>query len=450
MTTAPALPPPPHPSDLHPAWRSLTLPNGLAAHLADLPGRRLAAIRLIFWSGAAGSRPGLALALAHSLLQGTARRGTLAFSSHLESCGASSHVTAVPGAACVDLTVPAGRVAPAAELLAEAVFEPALTDKGITDVLARLQISAAHAAERPAAVVIGQARRMLYAGDPVFAEPPEGTPSSLTALGPDDIRAAWQQGCYPAGMTVIAAAGDRRGRLSRALAATLGSSSAGEAATVPAGPPVPAPAAGASGTHVVDLRRTAQAVVACGRVVIVPTQAEAAALRAVTHLLGGWFAARLVRVLREERGYTYGVAARCEVTRTQSGHACEILITSAFREAIAGEAIRELLAQVGRVADGDFSEDEWRRSGQNLIRSHLISLSTAPDLVGAHAPLVQAGYGIGTFAEMSELTAGIGLGVAREVAGQYLNPGQMTLVVGGDGASLRTQLGALASGQGVQ
>ena len=123
-----------------------TLANGLRVIVTPMPGRALIAASVVLRTGA-GDEPddlgGATVLAARALTEGTEVRDAVALTEAGERLGASLHAEAGWDATYAGLDVPASRLKPALELLAEVLRRPAfperevdrLRDERLTDIL---------------------------------------------------------------------------------------------------------------------------------------------------------------------------------------------------------------------------------------------------------------------------------------------------------------------------
>jgi predicted Zn-dependent peptidase len=129
-----------------PPTERATLANGLRVFVTPMPGRGLVSASLAIRAGAADEADdvgGATVLAARALTEGTEVRDAIELTEAAERLGASLHAEAGWDAISAGLDVPAARLAPAQELLAEVVRRPAfppseverLRDERLTDLL---------------------------------------------------------------------------------------------------------------------------------------------------------------------------------------------------------------------------------------------------------------------------------------------------------------------------
>ena len=110
------------------------LSNGLSVLIADLPGRPLISASIVVTGGAVEEPPGVAGATvlaARALTEGTERYEAIALVEAGERLGASLHADAGWDALTVGVDVPAARLEPALDLVAEVLLHPTFPESEV-------------------------------------------------------------------------------------------------------------------------------------------------------------------------------------------------------------------------------------------------------------------------------------------------------------------------------
>ena len=110
-----------------PAFEKTRLSNGVAVRTVHLPGRPLVSAAVVVRCGAAeepADRAGVSSLTARALSEGTERYDAIALVEASERLGAELHAAAGWDATTAGVEVPASRLGPALELLAEMVLRP--------------------------------------------------------------------------------------------------------------------------------------------------------------------------------------------------------------------------------------------------------------------------------------------------------------------------------------
>ena len=207
-------PTPGHPRPYQfPEFERATLSNGLQVLTVHLPGRPLVSAQLLLRNGAAdepATEAGATVLSSRALTEGTERYDAIALVEATERLGASLHADASWDSYAVGVEVPASRLAPALELLAEVVAGPTfpeaeverIRDERLNDILQTRADARRRADEAFAATI--------YRDDSPYHRPSGGTRATVAPLDRDGLARAWIRGVDPARMALVIA-GDLEG-----------------------------------------------------------------------------------------------------------------------------------------------------------------------------------------------------------------------------------------------
>jgi predicted Zn-dependent peptidase len=350
------------------------LANGLAVLRCHRPGQQVVAVEIILGvplDAEPHGLEGIAAIMADGLSQGTATHTAEEFTAELERCGATLDADADFLGARVSLEVPASRLSRALGLLAEALHTPAFPageiERLVSNRLDEIPIELANPGQRAAR----QLAQELFPASARLSRPRKGTEDTVARIDAAEVRAFHQAHVHPTAATAVVA-GDLTGiDLDAVLARTLGGWT-GHGAEPPPSPPV-APA-DTSGVVIVDRPGAVQTQLLIGRTG--PDRHDRAwpALVLGTYCLGGTLTSRLDRVLREEKGYTYGVRASQQVLRSPATDTADgaagvsvFAISGSVDTASTGPALADLWTVLRSLAAEGLTETERDTAVQNLV-----------------------------------------------------------------------------------
>ncbi|GAA4411604.1 pitrilysin family protein [Fodinibacter luteus] len=347
-----------------PAPTEHLLGNGLRVLLHDLPGQYVLSLRLVVptaLSAEPSGKEGIAAMTARLLDEGTARHGADEFAELMERHGMVLGAGVSDGGILVDVDVPQRHLATAADLLTQALAEPAFPDDEVRRILrnriAEIEQERASSGHRAAKEL---ARTMWDPADRA-SRPTAGTPESVGSLTRDDLVGFHATAVGPQGATAVLA-GDLSGTDALgALEATLGTWAA-PAHRPPGAPSAPVPATDAARVVVVDRPGSVQTEIAVGRPGPDRSTPHGWAPHPVlSFVLGGSPSARIDAVLREEKGYTYGIRTTFR-PRVAGG---SFVTSGSVRSDVTGEAVEILLGILDDAREG-FTDAELR-SGVDYV-----------------------------------------------------------------------------------
>ena len=296
------------------------LANGLTVLRCHRPGQQVVAVEICLdtpLDAEPDGLDGIATIMAKALSQGTGDHTAEEFAAELERCGATLDARADYMGGRVSLAVPVSRLPKALGLLAQAVRAPTFAGSEIQRLVRNrldgIPLELAHPGRRAAK----QLAQELFPASARMSRPRQGTEDTVARIDAPGVRAFYQARVRPTTATAVIV-GDLTGvDLDAVLAGTLGGW-AGVSAEPLAVPPVTADDSGR--VVIVDRPGAVQTQLLIGRTG--PDRHDRAwpALVLGTYCLGGTLTSRLDRVLREEKGYTYGVRAsgRCSGRRRRA------------------------------------------------------------------------------------------------------------------------------------
>ncbi len=176
--------------------------------VTPMPGRALIAASLVIRAGAGdepAERGGATVLGARALTEGTEVRDAIALTEAAERLGASIHAEAGWDATFAGLDVPASRLGPALELLAEVLRRPAfperevdrLRDERLTDLL---QAKADPRRRAEEAFVDA-----IYAPSSPYHRPAGGSADTVETLTAAELRAVYERNIDPARAAIVVA-----------------------------------------------------------------------------------------------------------------------------------------------------------------------------------------------------------------------------------------------------
>lgn len=347
-----------------PVPRELSLDNGIRVLVHDLPGQHVLSLRVVVPLSLADEQEGsegVASMTARLLDEGTTEHDAETLAELMERNGMVLGAGVSDGGLLVDVDVPARHLATAGSIVTEVLSSPAFPENEVRRILrnrlAEIEQERASSAHRAAREL---ARTMWDSSDRA-SRPGAGTTSSISGLGREDLVAFHARSVGPRGATVVLA-GDLTGLdVDAVLGATLGRWSA-PSHRPPRRPVPPVPAADASRVVVVDRPGSVQTEVA----VAVPGPDRSTPYGWAPHpvlsfVLGGSPSARVDAVLREQKGYTYGIRSAFR-PRVAGG---SFVTSGSVRADATGDAVALLVGILDGARDG-FTEAELR-SGADFI-----------------------------------------------------------------------------------
>jgi zinc protease len=378
----------PRPYDF-PAVAAHRLSNGLSILIANLPGRPLVSASVVIRGGASEEPAELAgstVLAARALSEGTERFDAIQLVEATERLGASLHADAGWDALSATVEVPADRLAPALELVAEILLRPTfpaseverLRDERLNDLL-QANADPRRRAEQAFAETI-------YAATSPYHRPSGGPRETVERLTDVDVRRAYVRSLDPRRATLVVA-GDLGGQDVLELAERLfggwqPSGPAGSTASV-----VDTAASKRRIVKVVHRPGSVQTEIRIGHRGLPRRIPDFHAVSVMSAILGGLFNSRLNMKLREEKGYTYGAGAGFDLRRGAGPFAARAAVNTEVTVA----ATLDTLAELNRMRDQPVEATELAAARDFLIGVFPLRFETSGAVVGALSGLAVHG-----------------------------------------------------------
>jgi zinc protease len=361
-----------------------TLANGLRLVVAPMTGRELVSVSLAFRAGAVDEPDavgGATVLAARALTEGTELRDAIELTEVAERLGASIHAEAGWDATSAGLDVPASRLAPAMDLLAEVVRRPSfpegeidrLRDERLTDLL---QAKADPRRRADEAFVSS-----IYAPSSPYHRPAGGTAETVAGLAGAQLRSVHAIACLPSHATLVVAGSVDAAEVAAIVDARLGDWT-GPDASAPA--PVDDTSAVTSRfVRVVHRAGAVQTEIRVGHAGLSRSNPDFYPVAVMSAILGGLFNSRLNMNLREEKGYTYGAHAGFDLRRGRGPFTAR----AAVNTEVTVPALAEILAELDRIREAPVTDAELRGARDYLVGVFPLRFETPGPVAGSLAGL---------------------------------------------------------------
>jgi zinc protease len=419
-----------------PAPQRARLTNGIELMIFDLPGQHVISAHLVLDVPLNAERrdiEGVATICARTLDEGTLRHNGEEFAELLETEGAGFGVDLSLSGTQIILDVPASHLDRALELFAEAVTEPSLAER---DVNRHVQLRLAEieqALANPAQAASIAFRAAVFEESKRGARMNGGEPETVSQVTPDAVSAFHRDHFGPAGATLILAGNFAEDPITIAERC-LGSWTNNDQRRVMIEDPTPAPRRAV----LIDKPGAVQADVRFGGFGIDRLDPRWAAISIASYAMGGAFLSRLNAVLREEKGYTYGVRMNLAPLRAGGSFA----IQGSFRTEVVVDALaisRELI----NVDDAPFSIQEVNDAVAFFTGVSPLRYATAEGVADQAATQVLAELPDDYVDRSLALLRSVTPEAATEAYRSMVHPDELTLVVVGDAERLADPIRAL-------
>jgi len=369
-----------------PPFERARLSNGMTVVHAHVPGRALLAAHLILPGGGwtePRDQAGVSVLTGRAMPEGTQKLSAIEFIEASERLGAEIHADASWEALNVTLDVPRSKFGPALDLMAQMAFEPAFPGEEVERLRDERMNDLMQAWSDPRRRAERVFPETIFASDTPYSRPLGGIQTTVRPLDRDAVVERHAQ-VADASRGTLVVAGDLTGVDLVALAEEhLGQR-----------PPAPAPEPGngtmASGhpagarVVLVDRPGSAQSELRIGHIGVPRKNPDFHAIAVLNAILGGMFKSRLNTVIREEKGYSYGIHSSFEMRRRAGPFA----VRCAVETAVTAPALQEILRIVREMTEIAPDADELNLARDYLVGVFPLRFETSGQVAAALAGIV--------------------------------------------------------------
>ncbi|GGL11041.1 M16 family metallopeptidase [Mangrovihabitans endophyticus] len=404
---------------------------------AHMPGHLIAGASLLLDAGASretAGREGTATVLAKAIEEGTRTRNAAAYALALEGLGAELSTSVDWDTFRVGVSVPADVLPGAVDLMAEAARTPKLDAHDVArvrdDEVTALRMDWAQPGPRADAAL----RRDLFGAAQRYGRPMHGSPESAAAVTAEDVLAFHEQWLRRPGVLLVAGDLDRLDLAALGAAAFAGTQ--GGALAVEA--PLDVPQRSQRRTLLVDRPGSVQSTLRLGHRSPHRAHPDYVPNMLAATVLGGAFTSRLNHLIREVKGYTYGIRADFATTRRFG----RLGVSSSVQTAVTAPALADTVGEIARMKLSGVTPEELEVARTWRAGQLTVEMQTPGSLVSALATLVVHGLPDDYYPALRQHLLSATVEQVSAAAATHLRPQELTIVVEGDAALIRDELTA--------
>ena len=423
-------PPPPEPAEdvEFPEFTEAQLDNGARVLVVRNDEQPVVSINLRVASGDAddpAGKAGVAGATAELIDNGTTTRSAQDIAAAIDFIGANLGAGSGPDWSSVTLTTTTPHLEAGLDVFADVVMNPSFPADEV-EKERRRQLTALQVQLSQPDVLA--ARRFFSA---VYGEHPYGwspDPASVEAITRDDL-AAFHAAHYRPDNALIVVAGDvDADAVVASLNRHLSAWTPGAAAE--ASRPQP-PTSTARTLHFVHKPGLVQAVMRVGHLMPPASEGDWVGIDVAARVLGGGTTGWLFRILRGEKGYTYGAYGGAS-ERLEAGY---FQATAEVRNEVADSALTELLSLIDRLRT-DIPESDLQIAQNFITGSFPLSIETPGQVAGQLATTLMLGRDVDFIEDYRGRAASFSTDEIEEIARELIRPDIATIVVVGDATAI--------------
>ncbi len=282
------------------------LPNGARLHLLANDAQPVLRLQVVLPAGKRQEpAPGLAQLAARLLTEGTATRTARQIADEVAFYGASLECEAGPDRATLTLYCLARHLPALLPLVQEVLATPSFPEPELHQMKNRISQSMRVERQKTSFRATEEFNRQLFGEDTAYGRPfDEASFARITAA---ELR-AFHAAAYAPARAELFLSGDVAA-YAAAVAEALGQWQPTAGAVSPATANEPLPDAYPTGLVAVPVEGSIQASIRMGRRWPALSEVQTPELLLLVKVLGGYFGSRLMKNIREDKGYTYGIQA---------------------------------------------------------------------------------------------------------------------------------------------
>ena len=417
-----------------PPYAMRTLANGLQVIAVSHHEQPAVSLRLLIRAGGAldpNDKPGVASLAAAVMDQGTATRTAEQIATTIDSIGGIMGSGSLTELSFIQAVVMKDSLSLAMDLVSDVARNPAFAPEEIErqrqQMLSGLKVSYDDP-EYLATVVFD---RLVYGFHP-YGRPDSGTPQSLAAITRADL-VAFHRSWFGPNNAILAIVGDVSADEAFAAAERAFGKWAKSESTAPRATDLPPPT---RRLVVIDKPGSVQTEIRVGHTALPRKHADFLALDLAIKILGGEGGNRLHRVLRSERGLTYGASADTNAFKDGG----DIVAETDTRSESTGEALRLIVDELWRLQRQRVSSRELADAQAYLTGSFPLTIETPSAIAMQVLNAVFYGLDLEELQTFRERVNAITVDDIQRVAKTYLHPDRLSIVLVGDANRFAPQL----------
>jgi zinc protease len=320
------------------------------------------------------------------------------------------------------------------DLLSDVIRNPAFRQAAVERQRQRMLSALAVHNQDPHYVASLVFDRLVFGSHP-YGLPNVGTVATLERITRDDLRAFHDRYFVP-NNAILAIVGDLDP--AAALAAARHTFGSWERRPIDRAP-MSEPAPPASRLVIVNKPDAVQTEIRVGELVIPRGHADFTAADLAIKILGGEGSNRLQRVLRSERGLTYGAEADLDALE----RAGDFVASTNTRTEVTGEALRLIIDEIARLRRERVSDRELADVQAYLAGSFPLTIETPEDIAAQVLNVLFYRLPLADLDNYRERIHAITPDEVERVAARYVHPDRLSIVLVGNAAGFVGQLRGL-------
>lgn len=182
-----------------------------------------------------------------------------------------------------------------------------------------------------------------------------------------------------------------------------------------------------SGYEFIKKENATQSAIRIGNLTITKLHPDYPKLEVVNTILGGYFGSRLMKTIREEKGYTYGIGSYLVSLK----HAGFFVIATEVGKEVTSDALKDILGEIKKLRTEGISQDELTVARNSMLGDMMRSFDGPFEQAQSYKSIIELGVGNDFFDRTLHAIKTITTNEIQELANKYLNEKSMIQTVVG-------------------
>jgi predicted Zn-dependent peptidase len=421
-----------------PSWTTTTLSNGATLVVSRKPELPLVSVNINFLGGAnqfeSPDKLGVASFTAQMLTEGTTTRTGDQLSDAQQKLGTNIRVNIGDESGSMGFTALSDKLDAALDLVADMILNPSLPADALERRRAQRLVQLTQEKDEGEVVANNVFYQTVYGSHPYGWVVNEATTKAITR---DDI-VAFHRNYFQPGRASITVVGDvDPARVKASFERAFAKWSAGGAKPNFAYPATPTNKART--IYLIDKPKAAQSSVVMGLTGPSRDTPDYYAISVMNHILGGLFQSRLNHLIREVKGYSYGVGSGFEFGRGPGAFMAGGEIVTEKSDSALMDFVNELRGVQGGKP---FTEDEIKQGKESLVQGLPRRFASVDGVAGAISQLYTQDLPQTYFQEYAAKINAVTSDDLVRVAKKYIDLDNISIVIVGDREVIEPKLRA--------
>jgi zinc protease len=387
------------------------------------------------------SKIGVANLLAETMTEGTANRTPEELEQAIDMLGASINVGSGRESFVISGSTLARNFDATIDLVEEILLEPRWDPEQFELARQRVANTLRQRSSSPTALAADAFANLVY-GDHILGNNPLGDTESIESITIADLQEYYRRALVPDEASFLVAGAVTVDHAAASLEGIAQRWQQGDTSF----PEPPAWDADRAGLYFLDVPGSSQSVLQIGYLALPETDPDFYPATVMNFRLGGGgFASDLTQVLREQKGYTYGVGSRFAGSDIPGPFS----ISSSVRSNVTYESL-ELIKDLLERHGPDFDETDLEATKGFLTRNNAMAFETLGAKIGILRDVADYGFPADYVLQRETIVREMTTPRISELAERFLEPSRMVWLVVGDAATQRARLAGLGLGEVVQ